>query len=334
MRLAVPATLLVVTALLAGCAISKPSPEITPQPSASGEAAGGTDTLIGWSGTAIPGVEQEVFGTWMARDSWDGMSKGQWLEANKGFVSYVAEHPDGAADIGVPLIPHDSGEDLNDLLDEAVSGDHDEDYRSLGAWLATHGPKTTFARLYWEMNMSPVPADSIDRAKFKAAWDHAVPLLREGFAAAAPDKQLSIVFCPLTDGADYHAFYPSDENVDVIAIDAYSQIWSSSTPSKKALIDSVDGYLTEIADFAKEKGKPVALGEWANWHAGEGAVGKVGGKGLGDFPEYIDQVFDWAQKNDALYLVYYNIADDTLQKLSDTPKSLEVLQRRAQSLQR
>ncbi|WP_210506510.1 hypothetical protein [Naasia sp. SYSU D00057] len=288
----------------------------------------GISTLVGWSGGAIPGLENQVFGTWMARDSWAGMARGYWLYANTGFTAFVAAHPDRAADIGVPLIPHDSGQPLNQLLDEAITGLHDDDYESMGASLGKLGPATVYARLYWEMNMSPYPANSLDRAKFKAAWDRAVPLIRSGFAAAAPSKTLKVVFSPISDGADYRAFYPNSTNVDVIAIDAYASKWGSSAPTAAVLTQTVQTYLDSIAAFAKEQGKPVALGEWGNWQVGRD--GDVNSHGLGDFPNYIDQVFDWAAENDAEYVVYFNLRDGGVgQTLADTPLSLARLQARA-----
>ncbi len=285
-------------------------------------------TLVGWSGAKIAGLDNQIFGTWMARDSWAGMAAGQWLSANAGYTAFVAAHPDRAADIGVPLIPHDSGVPLNQLLDEAIAGKRDSEYRAMGASLAKGAPETLYARLYWEMNMSPQPAKSLDRSKFKAAWDRAVPLIREGFAATAPSKDLKVVFCPISDGADYSAFYPSSSNVDVIAMDVYAAKWGAKTPTAAVLTASVQLYLDSIAAFAKEKGKPVALGEWANWQTG--AQGSTNNHGRGDFPAYIDQVFDWAEKNDAAYVVYFNLADGGVgQSLAETPASLQRLLVRA-----
>lgn len=323
-------------AALVGCSAVRAEPHITiplttPTASPTPELP---QTLIGWSGDDIPGVDQEVFGTWLARDSWAGMARGEWLFANDGYKRFVAAHPDRAVDIGVPLIPHDSGRDLNSLLAEGASGARDAEYESLGRWLGSNGTKTVYARLYWEMNMSPEPADSLDRGAFIAAWNHAVPLLRKGFAEAAPDKQLFIVFCPLTDGADYQAFYPDDANVDIIAIDAYGAVWSSDTPLVGVLLDVVRRQLAGLEKFARQHGKPLALGEWANWNAGTSSAGTPGGKGRGDFPEYVDLIFDWAERVDAKYIVYFNLASGGVeQTLNDTPMSLGRLQGRAAVLQ-
>ena len=144
------------------------------QPPAAEELAG---TLMGWSADPVSGEQQSIIGTWMERKSWDNLAQGQWLADNPTFVQYVADQPDGAADIGVPLVPHDSGADLDDMLREAAAGTQDATYRSMGAALAEAAPATVYARLWWEMNLRPM-ADGIDRELFKLAWVHAVPCIR------------------------------------------------------------------------------------------------------------------------------------------------------------
>ena len=285
-----------------------------------------TDTAMGWSADPVPGVEQSVIGTWMERKSWDNLAQGQWLADNPTYVDYVAAHPDGAADIGVPLVPHDSGDDLDGLLREAASGSQDATYRALGAELALSSPATVYARVWWEMNLRPM-ADGIDRELFKAAWVHAVPLIREGFATGArPGQTLEVVFSPNADGADYEDFYPGDEHVDLMALDAYGQRWGDETPSAEELLTLLDEQLTRFTDFARSHGKGVAMAEWGNV-----AVKDAGGddqmQGRGDFTPYMALVLDWAAREDAEYLVYFNSPEGGVaQTLGDTPESLSMLQ--------
>lgn len=285
-------------------------------------------TLIGWSGDTIPNVPREMAATWLERKSWQNLHNADWITSDVGWQSWVTANPSAAADIGVPLIPHDATQALNDMLDEATAGGHDSDYISLGRELANHSPATVYARLWWEMNMRPTPADQIDRAKFKAAWARAVPLIRAGFGMTArPGQRLRIVFCPLTDGADWSEFWPGDDLVDVVALDAYATIWGTGTPTVAALLASVQGNLDKLAAFGRTHGKPLALGEWANWQTGSGTT--PDSRGRGDFPEYIDAVFDWAQANPVAYLCYFNISDGTGLTLAQTPKSLARFQARA-----
>ncbi|GAB4082297.1 hypothetical protein GCM10028783_32460 [Modestobacter muralis] len=281
---------------------------------------------MGWSADAVPGVEQSVIGTWMARDSWENLALGQWLTDNPTYVAYVAEHPDGAADIGVPLVPHDSDTPFDDLLREAASGARDADYRSMGTRLAAASPATVYARVWWEMNLRPM-SDGIDRELFKAAWAHAVPLIREGFAAGArPGQTLSVVFSPNADGADYEEFYPGDDLVDLMALDAYGQRWGSSTPSDAELLALLGQQLDRFTQFARSHGKGVAMAEWGNV-ADKADGGDEQMQGLGDFPPYVALVLDWAAREEAEYLVYFNSPDAGVgQTLQDTPQSLSMLQ--------
>ena len=318
--------------MLTGC--SGADPEAAPATSSPattlGVPAPAPDELagvaMGWSADPVPGVEQSIIGTWMARDSWENLAQGQWLADNPTYVSYVAEHPDGAADIGVPLVPHDSDADLSDLLREAASGSRDADYRSMGAELAAASPATVYARVWWEMNLRPM-SDDIDRELFKAAWAHAVPLIREGFTAAArPGQTMSVVFSPNADGADYEDFYPGDDLVDLMALDAYGQRWGSTTPTPDELLTLIGQQLDRFTQFARAHGKGVALAEWGNV-ADKADGGDEQMQGLGDFPPYVATVLDWAAREDAAYLVYFNSGDGGVeQTLQDTPQSLSMLQ--------
>lgn len=314
-----------------------------------GEASGVTTAKFGWSGADIPAITNEVFGIWMARDTWERIDQAQWLYVHPTFPAWVTANPGKSVDIGVPLVPHDSvpSSGLNALFDQVIANasvqvhpsgtmkNTDDVYLSLGRslgqnWTPSNG--TCYARIYWEFNMSPDPQQNIDRTKFIGAWNRAIPKIREGFAQTGAGKTLKIVFCPISDGADYAPFYPANANVDVIAQDTYAQKWGTVIPTSADLLAWTNTFLTNLTTFAVSKGKPLGLGEWGNWQTG--TAGQTGAHGRGDFPEYIDQVFDWvdAQKNTASpveYLCYFNLSDAGVGiTLNDTPNSLARLQTR------
>jgi Glycosyl hydrolase family 26 len=276
-------------------------------------------TLVGWSGNAIPGLQQQIIGTWMARSTWTNLAQGQWMAFNSEYRAYVAKDPGGAADVGVPLIPTDEGVAFNKLLDVTISGAQDATYRSMGAELATNGPATVYARLFWEMNQWTY---TMDPSKFQAAWIHAVPLIREGFSSVArPGQKLFIVFSPISDGKDFTEFYPGDNFVDVIAPDVYGTIWGTTEPAASTLLTVIKRYLYTYSAFAAAHHKPVGLGEWGNMSVQP--QGKPSSQGRGDFPGYVDLVLAWAAKMHAAYLVYFNLPDAGVgQTLSNTPNSL------------
>jgi len=178
--------------------------------------------------------------------------------------------------------------------------------------------------------MNPI-ANNINRPKFIAAWNRAIPLIRAGFAArataASRAQSMYIVFCPISDGADYTAFYPDNANVDVIGLDVYGAKWGTVIPTSSELLAHVQAYLDTLTTFATSKNKPMALGEWANWQTA--TVGNTTSHGRGDFPEYINQIFDWATAHNVAYLCYFNLSDGGVgQTMANTPLSLAAYQGR------
>lgn len=292
---------------------------------------GGTGTLVGWSSSAdhqIPSVTQEIIGTWMARQSWDNIQNADWLSSTE-YPAYVASHPTGAADIGVPLIPHDSGTAFDTLFDQVISGSKDSVFYALGQKLATDGPPTIYARVFWEFNMSSAQMTS---AKFVSAWRRAIPQLRTGFSAAADaGQQIKIVWCYLGANADPTPFWPGGDYVDVLGADVYGIVWAQTNPTVSQMLGNVNSMLSQLNNYAAAYGKPVSLGEWANVIPKSGSAWDT--RGCGDCPEYIDLIFDWAEFNTE-YLCYYNIdAGGVGQFINNMPNSLARFQARAAALQ-
>ncbi|UOE51043.1 hypothetical protein MTO98_08135 [Mucilaginibacter sp. SMC90] len=289
--------------------------------------------LVGCSGKSIEeyGIKREVYGTWMARSSWDDLKKGNWLWAEvSGLPQWKKEHFDRATDVGVPLIPTDGGRNLDSLLKEVINGSQDSVYFQLGRMLAVHGTKTVFARLWWEFNMYPVKQDP---KLFTAAWKHAVPLIRQGFSTKAVKGQtMEVVWCTNSGVPNPVPFYPGDDVVDIIGSDTYGMVWGKSNPTKAQILRRIfkDPYMLEWQSaFALKHKKPVCIGEWAN--VASKPAGNDDTRGARDFPEYIDAIFDWAKSNKygCRYLNYFNLVDGgILISLDDTPKSLARLKSR------
>jgi len=296
-------------------------------------------TLTGCSGKSIEayGIPRDVYGTWMGRSSWKDLAQGNWLMTeDSGVPQWRRDHFDRALDVGVPLVPTDSKQDLDAMLRQAAAGTQDETYRSLGRCLAVYGTRTVFARLWWEFNMPPARQDP---KLFVAAWRRAVPLLRAGFRGAAqPGQTLSVVWCTNAGAPSPEPFYPGDDMVDVIGSDTYGWVWGGSDPTTRQMLAHIrtEPYMLDWqAQFANRHRKPTCLGEWAN-------VAKKGDKpndshGVGDCPEYIDTIYDWAQtcKYGCRYVCCFNIADGgVLITLDQTPASVARLKVRAAQAKR
>lgn len=314
-----------VLALFALCASSAPPTPPTPPHFV---------TLTGCSGKSIEeyGIQRDVYGTWMARGTWDDLAKANWIMVSEsGVPQWRRDHFDRVLDVGTPLIPTDSKQDWNALLDEAASGKQDQTYRSLGRNLALYGTKTVYARVWWEFNMPPAKQDP---ARFIQAWRRAVPLLREGFKSAAqPGQQLQVVWCTNADKPDPEPFYPGDAFVDVIGSDVYGWKWGNADPTTDAVLERIRSgpyTLNWLAGFANRHKKPTCLGEWGN-------VAKKGdkpddGHGLGDSPAYIDAIYDWTQtcRYGCRYVCYFNLPDGGVGvTLDQTPDALARLKVRA-----
>ena len=292
-------------------------------------------TLTGNSGKSLEnyGIKQDVYGTWMGRSSWDDLKNGNWMMLEEsGTPKWRRDHFDRATDVGVPLIPHDSNKDWNDLLREAISGEQDSTYLSLGKSLARYCSKTVYARIWWEFNMNPLKQDD---KLFVTAWQRAIPIIRKGFKQQAVKGQtLEIVWCTNAGVPNPEPFYPGDDVVDVIGSDTYGMVWGDADPTVSQMIHRIlkDPFMLEWqTKFANAHKKPVCLGEWAN-------VAKKGDQkseihGIGDCPEYIDVIYDWVKTNKygCRYICYYNIeAGGILLTLDKTPKALARLKVRAE----
>jgi hypothetical protein len=289
--------------------------------------------VVGWSSSSIPGVTQKVYGQWTARNNWTQMNNLDYIDSTP-LGSYVAAHPNDAIDQGIPLIPFDSGRPYNTELDEAIAGTHDSTFTAMGQKLANVGPKTVYARLWWEFNMF---SGGFTASKFVSAWQRAVPLIRSGFTGVAgSNKTLKIVWCYLTHNIDPNPMWPGASYVDVIGSDIYGIVYGTTNPTVSAMISNVNSALTELSSFAAAYNKPVCLGEWANVIPKSGS--NADSRGCGDCPQYIDAVFDWINAQNATprpvtHVVYFNDPGGGVgQLINNTPQSLARFQARVAAL--
>jgi hypothetical protein len=291
-------------------------------------------TLTGSSGKSIEnyGIRQDVFGTWMGRSSWQDLKDGNWMWAEEsGLPKWRKDHFDRAVDVGTPLIPTDMQQEPDILLQEIINGKRDNIYISLGKNLARYGTRTVFSRIWWEFNMHPVKQQA---ELFIRAWQKAIPLIKKGFKSnAIKGQKLKIVWCTNAGAPNPEPFYPGDGYVDIIGSDTYGMTWGKINPTKEQILNRIlnDPYMLKWqTNFAAKHGKSVCIGEWGNV-----AVKKEGvddSRGLEDFPEYIDAIYDWTKTNKygCRYVNYFNLEDGgILTSLDKTPKSLKRLKVRA-----
>lgn len=280
-----------------------------------------SQTAVGWSGVGgdLSGIPCQVVDIWTGRSSWNDLECVGWPTSDSGYMAYIKANPNGAVDYAVALIPHAlPSSQWNGLLDEVVSGAHDSVFVAEGQNMAKYGTQTVYCRPWWEMT---IDTRNLDPTKFKAAWNHAVPIIRSAFAAAAPSKTFKVAYCYLPNAAgDPKTYFPGPENVDVIDADIYGKVWGRTTPSQATMLASVQAELTYLAAFAAAENKPAGVSEWAN--EAVAPQGVLTCQGRGDDPEYIDLMLSFAAQNHFLYMVYYNISLGTGQTFANTPLSL------------
>lgn len=235
-----------------------------------------------WRGRPLDNIS--VF---LAREAWENMLNTWWKDA-------IPDTFDPATDdlnIALPLWTED--DDLG----------ADWQWRRLGAQIADTDPDA-IVRLGWEFNCCFSKHEDSDF--WKRQYIRAAGLMLE----AAPDLHLSWV---PNEGRmeirDPENYYPGDEWVDSIGIDAYD--WNPPyTPETWPKRRDSEYSWNWWYDFAQERGKPFALGEW-------GLIGGEEGSG-GDNAYFLEAVYGWLrQKHEEnpgsiRYATYFNFKGDSV----------------------
>jgi len=281
-----------------------------------------TPTAIGWVGdsTGLSGVKRGASDIWTARASWSDLQYVGYPYANADFTAFVAANPNAVSDFGTGLIPFDQDPSTwNALLNKVIAGSEDAIFVQQGQNMAKYGTQNVICRPWWEFNNNAAP---IQPALFIAAWNHAVPIIKSSFAAAAkPGQTLKIAFCYLPNTTDPTPYYPGDDNVDVIDADIYASVYGATTPSVATLLTQANANLNQLASFAAQHNKPMGISEWGNFAVQ--TQGITCNQGAGDVPQYINAMITFAEAHQVLYMIYFNIsADGVNQTLINTPLSL------------
>jgi hypothetical protein len=173
---------------------------------------------------------------------------------------------------------------------KVADGSQDAYLRTQAKAVAAYG-KPVFLRLDWEMNGSWYPewdSAAVSPQAYIASWRHIWKVFQQQGATNA-----AFVWCPNVGdlgGQHWTAWYPGDEYVDWVGLDAYLQ------PSDDTAYVSGPGGLDALAEFAESTDQPAMLAEWAP------------GAPKQDPVHAFDLVFSWADRYPAAVkaLVYFN----------------------------
>jgi hypothetical protein len=145
------------------------------------------------------------------------------------------------------------------LTGGAVTGGSKDSYIKAQADAIRTYAKPVFVRLDWEMNATWYPdwnAPGVTPAQYVAAWRHVYQIFQQEGAANA-----AFVWCPTLwngpGGLSPSAWYPGDQYVDWIGVDAYPQ------SAVESFILHGPGGLDDQEAFAAQHEKPMMVAEWA-----------------------------------------------------------------------
>jgi len=241
---------------------------------------------------------------------------------------------------GVPMVPCGApatqcATNVSDF-DEVANGGADSYYKTLAQNLVSAGFGSSYIRLGWEFNADWMGWAICNQdgsglaswaSDFVPAFQNIVTSMRS--VAGANFKFIwnpidsSNSSCP---GANLENFYPGDNYVDVVALDVYDGIGSSTSDAGRwtDMLNGVNGGgytavtpnsihgqgfqgygLNWLAAFGKAHGKEISLPEWGLDSSGSNSGG-------GDDPYFVTQMANWIKANGSGPAIYWNYSGGTL----------------------
>lgn len=211
------------------------------------------------------------FGEWRGRPAevlviYAGHGTWQEITASEGLLISLADF-DGQLAFSLPLLPLDGTATLADV----AAGRGDEVFRRVAEQLAANGREDAIVRIGWEGNVEwPVWAATAANADaYRAAVRRAMGVVKQTVPSLRTEWDLS---CGrgLDGGTDrldaLNRLYPGDDVTDIIGCDQYDA-WAVQAGSEwgwqQALRPDNGVGLDDMADFARARGKELAIPAWA-----------------------------------------------------------------------
>jgi hypothetical protein len=260
--------------------------------------------------------EVQAFEAWLGRDVdyvVDFSARSTWTEIAQPQYMIDAWKDTGYRPVySVAMLP----ENPADTMERGARGEYDKHYRELARRLVAGNQADAIIRLGWEFNLEESRWSTDNPQAFIQYWRHVVAAMRE-----QPGQKFEFDWNPNNGKAKYDApaYYPGNDVVDYIGIDAYDTGWGFHTYPYPADCDqgcrsarqenawhrSIYGGVRGLAfwsKFAREKGKPMSLPEWGIWERED----KHGG---GNDPDYLRrmQAFIADPKNRVAYQAYFEV---------------------------
>jgi hypothetical protein len=211
----------------------------------------------------------------------------------------------------VGLLPE--GDD-SATIERGAAGEYDVHYRELAGRLVAAGQQDAILRLGWEFNLESSRWQTDDEKAFIEYWRRVVAAMR-----AEPGQKFQFDWNPNNGKGKHDAveYYPGNDVVDFIGVDAYDVAYTHKTypypddcdqscrleRQKNAWRQSIYGDhrgLRFWSKFAAQHGKPMSLPEWGLWK-------REDGHGGGENAYYLQQMaaFIADPKNAVAYHSYF-----------------------------
>ncbi len=205
-------------------------------------------------------------------------------------------------------------------LQQTASGANNSEYVDLAQKLVSAGMGNSVIRLGWEGNGNWYPWGA-DPTDYIAAYNQAAAAMK-----SVPGANFSFdwsVSAGETNNTPFTAYYPGNQNVNSIGIDAYD--WDFANPSaspeerwNNLLTES--GGLQDVANFAQQQGEPFAVPEWGVVQSESAGGTSPGG---GDDPYYVNQMAAFMQSQNTAFQSYFDTSGGGIgTTLEQNPQSL------------
>jgi hypothetical protein len=256
-----------------------------------------------------------------AKPTWADWTNAWWVNPpspDADWLGWLSGDPGRRLIISQPMVPDDAPSNWRAL---GAAGDYDAYAVQLATNLVNEGMGSSIIRLGWEGN-DPVDAENsigstpTDYADWAQYWANIVQAMK---SVPGADFQFDWTVNQYYEPLPFQDWYPGDNVVDIIGIDAYDNgIYQSGLTLQQHwadLYNEQDG-LAAVAAFALAHNKPLSIPEWSL-----APVGSTGG--AGDDPVYVQGLAAFIADNDVEYNSYfYGPAASNLLYLPDAPLSL------------
>ena len=224
------------------------------------------------------GAKVDVIAVAPSRESWPNLQNDWFMDTQR-----IPADFKGTLNIAMPLWPE------NGNLTDAANGTYNAEWEKFGRTVAAKYPNA-YVRIGWEMNINDwyYKATPENAEQWITAYRHAVTSMKKA------SSKFRFIFNPnagagQTGTEDATDFYPGDEYVDLIGIDAYDW-WPGYTNDANIAYhrDRKYGWNWWL-DFAKAHNKKFCVPEWG--------IATANPNSGGDNPRYINFVYSWLKEN-------------------------------------